>query len=75
MFLVVAALSTAAWILGMVSHHVWDGKIHLMLALAVTSLVLHIVQRKGRVRVLPMACNPSHQRRDARLLDREKKSV
>jgi hypothetical protein len=72
MFLVVAALSIAAWILGMVSHHVWDGKIHLMLALAVTSIVLHIVQRKKGGRTLPAACNPSRQRREATLLNREK---
>jgi hypothetical protein len=72
MFIVVAALAIAGWILGMVSHHVWDGKIHLMLALAFTAIVLHIVQRKSRGRILPAVCNPSHQRRDATLLNRQK---
>ena len=72
MFIVIAALAIAAWILGMVSHHVWDGKIHLMLAVGITSIVLHIVQRNSRVRVLPASCNPSHQRRDATLFNRQK---
>jgi hypothetical protein len=75
MFIVVAALSIAGWVLGMVSHHVWDGKIHLMLALAFTSIVLHIVQRKSRARILPAVCNPSDQRRDARLLHRDKQDI
>ena len=72
MFMVFAVLSLAAWILGMVSHHVWDGKIHLMLALAIISLVLHFVQRRSRGRVPTAVCNPSHQRREATLLNRQK---
>jgi hypothetical protein len=71
MLLVGTVLFTAMWILGMISNHTWNGKIHLLLALAITSLVLHMIQRRKRD---PGICisNPSHQRRDATLLTRRK---
>ena len=72
MLLVVTVLFAAMWILGMISNYTWHGKIHLLLALAITSLILHIIQHRTRTRVGYITSNPSHQRRDATLLNRRK---
>ncbi len=71
MLLVASVIFIAIWLVGMISGHTWDGKLHLLLALAVTALILHLLQRRSYMVGLS-ASNPSHQRRDSTLLNRRK---
>ena len=72
MLLVATVALTAIWVVGMISRHTWDGKLHLVLGLAVTTLIMHFMQRRRRSAVGSSSSNPSHQRRDATLLNRRK---
>ena len=47
MFLILFAVLLVAWLLGFVAFHVAGGLIHLLLLLAVISLVVHLVRGRG----------------------------
>jgi hypothetical protein len=47
MFLVAFAVLVVLWLLGFIVFHVASGLIHLLLILAVISLVLHFVGRRS----------------------------
>lgn len=49
MFIILCAVLFIAWLLGMTAFHVAGGLIHLLLVLAVISLVVHFV--RGRTAV------------------------
>ena len=72
MLLVATVVLSAIWVVGMISRHTWDGKLHLVIALAVTTLIMHLMQRRRRSALGSSSPNPLHQRRDATLLNRRK---
>ena len=43
MFIIIAAVLVIAWLLGLTAFHVAGGLIHLLLILAVISIVIHFV--------------------------------
>ena len=47
MFVMLCAVLFVAWLLGLTAFHVTGGVIHLLLVLAVVSLVLHFVRGRG----------------------------
>ena len=47
MFVMMCAVLFVAWLLGLTAFHVTGGVIHLLLILAVVSLVLHFVRGRG----------------------------
>jgi hypothetical protein len=47
MFVMLCAVLFVAWLLGLTAFHVTGGVIHLLLILAVVSLVLHFVRGRG----------------------------
>jgi hypothetical protein len=49
MFLILFVVLLVAWILGFVAFHVAGGLIHLLLIIAVISLILHFVRRRHAV--------------------------
>jgi len=49
MFLTLCAILFVMWILGLTAFHVTGGIIHLLLILAVISLVLHFVRGRSAV--------------------------
>jgi hypothetical protein len=55
MFLILAFIVAAAWLLGFTVFHVATGAIHLLLVLAVVAVVVHFVRmsRGGRHTAIP----------------------
>jgi hypothetical protein len=49
MFLTLCAILFVMWILGLTAFHVAGGLIHILLVLAVISLVLHFVRGRSAV--------------------------
>jgi hypothetical protein len=49
MFLILFVVLLVAWILGFVAFHVAGGLIHLLLIIAVISLILHFVRGRHAV--------------------------
>jgi len=49
MFLTLCAILFVMWILGMTAFHVTAGFIHILLVLAVISLILHFVRGRSAV--------------------------
>ena len=49
MFLILFVVLLVAWILGFVAFHVAGGLIHLLLIIAVISLILHFVRGRRAV--------------------------
>ena len=47
MFLILFAVLLVAWILGFLAFHVAGGLIHLLLLVALISLVVHLVRGRG----------------------------
>jgi Family of unknown function (DUF5670) len=47
MFLVVFVVLVVAWLLGWAAFHVAGGLIHLLLIVAVISLIVHFVRARG----------------------------
>ena len=49
MFIILCAVLFIAWLLGLTAFHVAGGLIHILLVLAVISLVLHFVRGRSAV--------------------------
>ena len=49
MFIIIAAVLVIAWLLGLTAFHVAGGLIHLLLILAVISIVIHFVSGRSAV--------------------------
>jgi len=49
MFLILFIVLAVAWLLGWAAFHVAGGLIHLLLIVAVISLAVHFVRRRGAV--------------------------
>jgi hypothetical protein len=49
MFIIIAAVLVIAWLLGLTAFHVAGGLIHLLLILAVISIVIHFVRGRSAV--------------------------
>jgi len=49
MFIIIAAVLVIAWLLGLTAFHVAGGLIHLLLILAVISIVIHFVRGRNTV--------------------------
>jgi hypothetical protein len=49
MFIIIAAVLVIAWLLGLTAFHVAGGLIHLLLILAVISIVIHFVRGRSTV--------------------------
>jgi hypothetical protein len=49
MFLILFIVLAVAWLLGWAAFHIAGGLIHLLLIVAVISLVVHFVRRRGAV--------------------------
>jgi hypothetical protein len=49
MFIIIAAVLVIAWLLGLTAFHVAGGLIHLLLILAVISIVIHLVRGRSTV--------------------------
>jgi hypothetical protein len=49
MFIIIAAVLLIAWILGLTAFHVAGGLIHLLLIIALISVVLHFVRGRSTV--------------------------
>jgi len=49
MFLILFVVLLVAWLLGFVAFHVAGGLIHLLLIIAVISLILHLVRGRRAV--------------------------
>jgi uncharacterized membrane protein (DUF485 family) len=49
MLAVIAAVLLIAWLLGLTAFHVTGGVIHLLLILAVVSIVMHFVRGRSAV--------------------------
>lgn len=49
MFLAIAAVLFIAWLLGIVAFHVAGGLIHLLLVIALISIVIHFVRGRSTV--------------------------
>jgi len=49
MLLMIALILFIAWVLGFVAFHVTSGVIHVLVVLAVISLILHLVRRPRAV--------------------------
>jgi hypothetical protein len=49
MFIIIAAVLVIAWLLGITAFHVAGGLIHLLLILAVISIVIHFVRGRSTV--------------------------
>jgi len=47
MFLAIAAVLLVMWVLGFAAFHVAGGLIHLLLVLAVISVIVHLVSRRS----------------------------
>jgi hypothetical protein len=51
MFLIMAVILAVAWVLGWAAFHIAGGLIHLLLIVAVVSLIVHFVQgRAARIK-------------------------
>lgn len=48
MFLAIAGVLLLMWILGFAAFHVAGGLIHLLLVIAVISMIVHFVSRRSR---------------------------
>ena len=48
MFLIVFVILLVAWLLGFTLFHVASGLIHLLLILALISIIMHFVRGRGR---------------------------
>jgi hypothetical protein len=51
MLLVLAIILAVAWVLGFTVYHVASAAIHVLLILALVSIVVHFVRRSARTRV------------------------
>jgi hypothetical protein len=49
MFIIIAVVLVIAWLLGLTAFHVAGGLIHLLLILAVISIVIHFVRGRSTV--------------------------
>jgi hypothetical protein len=49
MFLAIAAVLVVLWLLGFLAFHIAGGLIHILLLIAVISIVWHFVSRRRRV--------------------------
>jgi hypothetical protein len=49
MFMILCAVLFIAWVLGMTAFHVAGGLIHILLILAVISIVIHFVRGRSAV--------------------------
>jgi hypothetical protein len=49
MFIIIAVVLVIAWLLGLTAFHVAGGLIHLLLILAVISIVIHFVSGRSAV--------------------------
>lgn len=49
MFIIIAAILVIAWLLGLLAFHVAGGLIHILLILAVISIVIHFVSGRRAV--------------------------
>lgn len=49
MFLIIAAVIFIAWLLGLTAFHVAGGLIHILLLLAVISIIVHFVSGRSAV--------------------------
>jgi Family of unknown function (DUF5670) len=48
MLIVLAAILGIAWVVGFTFFHVASGAIHLLVVLAIASLIFHFVRERGR---------------------------
>jgi Family of unknown function (DUF5670) len=47
MFLIIALILAVAWLLGWTAFHIAGGMIHLLLVVAVVSVIVHFVRDRG----------------------------
>ncbi len=49
MFVIIGVILLVAWLLGLTAFHVAGGLIHILLILAVISVIMHFVRGRGAV--------------------------